>query len=929
MPPSQLKQLKASLRDGGLLGPQQSKKQKQQNARSGVAAQNRIQRNTALQSIRDRFNPFEIKTTSRPKFDVTTRDVSKKTSGQARPGVTKSYGEEKRRQTLLQEMNRRNKVGGILDRRFGEDDPTMTPEERAAERFARQSQKKLRKESMFNLEDDDEEFQLTHKGETLSFGEGFNLDDFQEGDLGAEEEDDDSEFPRKRKRVLEDDDVDLADMTFDDDAGEEQPERKKSKNEVMKEVIAKSKFYKLERQKAKEDDDDLREELDKGLPDLFDLLRGVKAPPKPEPPKDDLATMNPERAALLQGKTPDDTEKEYDQRLKQLTFDKRSAPTDRTKTAEEKAEEEAQRLKTLEEERLRRMRGEELTDSEAEVEEYDEHDEEDGEESDEESVFDDAKAFGLQQPAETSTRPELGVEDEDDFIIDDDLVETRSDVSLSFDEDEDMQSGEGSEVEEDEDEPDDELINGLSIPEFESGDAAAATNGADEVNDGLAFTYPCPGSHEEFIEIIKDVPMQDLPTVVQRIRALHHPRLHSDNKTKLGRFVGILLQHVAYMAEQSDHPPFSVLENTLRHIHSMAKSHPESVCQAYRTHLREIANDRPLNLRPGDLVILTGIATTFPTSDHFHAIATPAHLCIARYLSQGSVNTLTDFATGAYAASLCLQYQSISKRYMPEFVNYSLNILSHLSPRELPDASALGFFPSRSPFASLRLNLASKPIPSRRLRFWDMTDAPEEEEQLKISIITTIVNLLSVASDLWSGKSAYTEIFAPVKEVLAHFIQALETSSTSTKGKNKSSKSPVDPIVLGTFKATLDKIIAQLSQARHSRRPLLLHNHRPLAIKTAIPKFEESFNPDKHYDPDRERAEANRLKAEYKRERKGAMRELRKDANFIAREKLREKKERDAEYERKYKRLVAEVQNEEGREANAYERVKRMRQGKR
>ncbi|RAL07456.1 snoRNA-binding rRNA-processing protein NOP14 [Aspergillus homomorphus CBS 101889] len=930
MPPSQLKQLKASLRDGGLLGPQQSKKQKQQNAKSGVAAQNRIQRNTALQAIRDRFNPFEIKTTSRPKFDVTTRDVPKKNAAQARPGVTKSFGEEKRRQTLLQEMNRRNKVGGILDRRFGEDDPTMTPEERAAERFARQSQKKLRKESMFNLEEDDEEFQLTHKGETLSFGEGVNLDDFQEGDLGAEEDDDDSDFPRKRKRMLEDADSDLADITFDDgDEGGEQPERKKSKSEVMKEVIAKSKFYKLERQKAKEDDDDLREELDKGLPDLFDMLRGVKPPPKPEPPKDDLATMNPERVALLQGKTPDDAEREYDQRLKQLTFDKRSAPTDRTKTAEEKAEEEAQRLKTLEEERLRRMRGEESSESEAGAESEEDAEDEDGVESDDdESVFDDAKAFGLQQPIETTARPELGVEDEDDFIIDDDLVETRSDVSLSFDEEEHTDTGEGSEEEEDEDEQEDELINGLSIPGLTTGNATAAANSAAEASEGLAFTYPCPGSHEEFLDIIEDVPMQDLPTVVQRIRALHHPRLHSDNKTKLGRFAGILVQHVAYMAEQPDHPSFAIIENILRHIHSMAKSHPENVCQAYRAHLREIATSRPLNLHPGDLVILTGIATTFPTSDHFHAIATPAHLCVARYLGQGSVNTLTDFATGAYAASLCLQYQAISKRYMPEFINYSLNVLCHLNPKEYTDTSALGFFPSRSPSTSLRLRLSSKLMSSRKLQFWDMTDETEDEEQLKLSILTTIVNLLSTASDLWSGKSAYTEIFSPVEKVLTHVLQALETTTTS-KIKGKPSKNPLPSSLLDNLNLTITKITAQLTQARNARRPLLLHNHRPLAIKTAIPKFEESFNPDKHYDPDRERAEANRLKAEYKRERKGAMRELRKDANFIAREKLREKKERDAEYERKYKRLVAEVQNEEGREANAYERVKRMRQGKR
>ncbi|KAF5015778.1 hypothetical protein F66182_12766 [Fusarium sp. NRRL 66182] len=112
------------------------------------------------------------------------------------------------------------------------------------------------------------------------------------------------------------------------------------------------------------------------------------------------------------------------------------------------------------------------------------------------------------------------------------------------------------------------------------------------------------------------------------------------------------------------------------------------------------------------------------------------------------------------------------------------------------------------------------------------------------------------------------------------------------------------------------------------RRPLLLHNHRPLAIKQSIPKFEEDFNPDKHYDPNRERAELAKLKAEHKRERKGAMRELRKDANFVAREQLKEKKEKDAAYEKKYRRLIAEIQGEEGREAKAYEREKKFRQGK-
>lgn len=96
MAPSQLKQLKASLRDSGVIRPQKSKKKRQQDAKTGANAKSRIQRTAALQSIRDRFNPFEIKAPARTsKFDVTTRDGTSKAGGQSRPGVTRSLGEER------------------------------------------------------------------------------------------------------------------------------------------------------------------------------------------------------------------------------------------------------------------------------------------------------------------------------------------------------------------------------------------------------------------------------------------------------------------------------------------------------------------------------------------------------------------------------------------------------------------------------------------------------------------------------------------------------------------------------------------------------------------------------------------------------------------------------------------------------------------
>ena len=80
---------------------------------------------------------------------------------------------------MLKEYEERNRAGGILDRRFGENDPTMSLEERMLERFTRERQRAARG-SAFNLEDEDE---LTHYGQSLS-----NLDDFDDVGLRLDEE---------------------------------------------------------------------------------------------------------------------------------------------------------------------------------------------------------------------------------------------------------------------------------------------------------------------------------------------------------------------------------------------------------------------------------------------------------------------------------------------------------------------------------------------------------------------------------------------------------------------------------------------------------------------------------------------------------------------------------------------------------------------
>jgi nucleolar protein 14 len=902
MPPSQLKQLKASLRDHGLVGPQKSKKQKKAASKDGGK---RLQRNAALEGIRERFNPFEVKTPARPvKFEVTSNKPSKRPG---RPGVTKGLGEERRRETLLKEIHSRNKVGGILDRRFGENDPTMTPEQRAAERFAKQNERKAKKNSMFNLEDDEEEeMALTHGGEVLGMGD-FNMDtkdDFEEDDIDSSDEsidynaEDIDDRPRKRIRVNGEDQTNGLAETAD-----QLPERKKSKAEVMKEVMAKSKLYKYERQQAKEDDDDLRAELDKDMSGIYEAMREFRSRPKPlpTPPSTDGDTaMNPERAAMLAGKDPKAIETEYNERMRQMALDARSKPSTRTKTDEEKAAEEAARLQDLERKRLKRMKGEEES-SEDEIEQAPQEDD------DEEQ--DDAEMFGIQQPGAAPVRPNLDVEDEDEFVLDDDLIASDSEVEMASD-----SGSEDSEAEEAlaEDDGDNDFINGLVLPR-------TAVDGISEpsVKDSsLAYTYPCPQTHKELLSTLKGTRLSDLPIVVQRIRALYHPRLAEGNKEKLGKFAITLVKHVAYMADQAQPPEFSVVESLIRHLHSMAKTNPDAVAFGYRSRLRKISEARPLVLSNGDLMILTGISSTFPTSDHFHSVVTPAMLTIARYLGQSVIQNSHDLVVGAYCCTLALQYQGLSKRYVPEVITYITNALAALAPVPVSRnaiSSPEWLVHMQAPGKSIRAG----PQAGKREAAMSFESFYLDQEQLLSEawvLILTFARLLSEASELWRAKSAFDDMFKAPMSILKHIL----SNECTLHMPQETCKS-----ILSIH----DSILTLQQSSVEIRKPLLLHNHRPLAIKLSIPKFEEGYNPDRHYDPDRERSDLNKLKAEHKRERKGAMRELRKDSNFIARESLREKKEKDEAHAKRERRLIAEIQGEEGHERKEYEIQKRKRKG--
>jgi nucleolar protein 14 len=156
-------------------------------------------------------------------------------------------------------------------------------------------------------------------------------------------------------------------------------------------------------------------------------------------------------------------------------------------------------------------------------------------------------------------------------------------------------------------------------------------------------------------------------------------------------------------------------------------------------------------------------------------------------------------------------------------------------------------------------------------------------------------------AQLYSDLPSLPEVFEPHVAALGDLAKH---ASGAAKEKLQSA--------LSTIRETID---ANLKD----RESLQLQQHKPVPIASFLPKFEESFNANKRYDPNRERQQLKKLQVQHKKEFKGAMREVRKDTQFVHRQRLQDIKSKDAAYKKKMDRIEGLI----GREAGELKQAER------
>jgi nucleolar protein 14 len=232
-----------------------------------------------------------------------------------------------------------------------------------------------------------------------------------------------------------------------------------------------------------------------------------------------LYTVDPERSVdearlNVAVEAPNIGDQEYDKAVRELAFEQRAKPKDRTKTEEELALEEKQTLEREERKRQRRMRGED-SDGEDENRRRKRLKQIGGDDLEDDFYGEDAFGPGLHEDGvgESDEDGEEGVEDVEDGLEDED-----GDDYGESDEDDVESEGMGSAEEGD----------GVELVPQRKGSAAKSVEAKE-----LPYTFPCPGSHDEFLDILEDVKDEDVPTVVHRIRTLYHPSLAEGNNLRL------------------------------------------------------------------------------------------------------------------------------------------------------------------------------------------------------------------------------------------------------------------------------------------------------------------------------------------------------------------------------------------------------------
>ena len=240
-------------------------------------------------------------------------------------------------------------------------------------------------------------------------------------------------------------------------------------------------------------------------------------------------------------------------------------------------------------------------------------------------------------------------------------------------------------------------------------------------------------------------------------------------------FGGVLVDHILYAASPPG-PRLALISSLLLHLRTLIKMYPRQIADHFIGKLMLMHKNLKRGLSHGaktwpglpELVLLRVLGALWPTSDMHHAVVSPARLLMGSYLGLCKIRSLPNATSGLFLCTLFLQFESLSKRFVPETINFLIGVIQSLSPRR---GASIG---SGKTFSSSRYN--------KRLCVIDSGEAAElsvnrpdlvaligDEKisaQTNVDLLGLAVDLLAKFSEAYKAVDGFVELYSPVLEVL-------------------------------------------------------------------------------------------------------------------------------------------------------------------
>lgn len=275
----------------------------------------------------------------------------------------------------------------------------------------------------------------------------------------------------------------------------------------------------------------------------------------------------------------------------------------------------------------------------------------------------------------------------------------------------------------------------------------------------------------------------------------------------------------------------------------------------------------------GRLLLLRLIGNLFSVTDKKHDIVQSAVLLQCQCLSQCPVSSIKDLSSGLLVCGTLLDYTTETKRYIPELTLFAASVLAVYQPTRKPssDETSENKAVMLKTFNYKVLGSLANLVPetygfeTRPLLSWSVfSDSLKDIDlagvDVSTAIATSALQLIKTLHERFNNFSAYPEMMSIVIPTLTSKI-------------------------LRAVDGDVGSIQNHCSQIVSSRQPLQWRKTSVQSIEMKTPRFELDYTFKKDLDPDAERVKLKQLNRQLKREKKAAMRELRRDSNFLDQQK--------------------------------------------